>query len=380
MPYWRLSNFYFFYFASLGVLVPFWGLYLKDQGYSPLEIGQLMAVLMATKIVAPNIWGWIADHTGRHMQIVRLASLLSAVIFFGVFWSDGFYTLALVTGLFSFFWNASLPQVEAVTFSHLKAQIQRYSSIRLWGSVGFIIAVAALGQAVEWWSTALIPPAIFVLCIGIWLASLSVPEADVPSSPQHHANNILTILRRPEVAAFFVACFMMQASHGVYYSFYSIFLEQHGYSKSFIGGLWALGVIAEVLVFIGMHRLMERFGARRVLLASLLLAVLRWQLIGVFPEQVAIMLLAQTLHAATFGSFHASAIHLVHHYFPGRFQGRGQALYSSLSFGAGGAMGSLFGGYLWASLGGEWIFSMASLMALLGVFAAYRWVDRARQY
>jgi PPP family 3-phenylpropionic acid transporter len=110
------------------------------------------------------------------------------------------------------------------------------------------------------------------------------------------------------------------------------------------------------------------------------LAVLRWQLIGVFPEQVAIMLLAQTLHAATFGSFHASAIHLVHHYFPGRFQGRGQALYSSLSFGAGGAMGSLFGGYLWASLGGEWIFSMASLMALLGVFAAYRWVDRARQY
>ncbi|NNF97645.1 MAG: MFS transporter, partial [Halobacteria archaeon] len=62
MPYWRLSGFYFFYFASLGALLPYWGLYLKSQGYDITAIGDLMAIIMATKIISPNIWGWIADH------------------------------------------------------------------------------------------------------------------------------------------------------------------------------------------------------------------------------------------------------------------------------------------------------------------------------
>jgi PPP family 3-phenylpropionic acid transporter len=379
MPYWRLSVFYFFYFASLGVLVPFWALYLKDLGYSPLDIGGLMAVLMATKVIAPNIWGWIADQTGKGMFIVRLASLLSIATFLGVFWVRGFWPLALTIMLFSFFWNASLPQIEAITFSHLKERIQRYSSIRLWGSVGFVIAVAMVGQAVEWWGTALVPWLILALYVAIWFSSLSVPEADsVPR--QLCASSLFAVLRHPEVLAFFVACFMMQASHGVYYSFYSIYLEQNDYSKTLIGALWAIGVVAEVLVFIVMHRIMARFGARRVLIVSLLLAVLRWQLTGLFPDQIAIMLLAQMLHAGTFGAFHASAIHLVHHYFPGGFRCRGQALYSSLSFGAGGALGSMLSGYLWEDMGAGLTFSIASLAALLGVIAAWGWVDRQHRY
>jgi len=53
--YWRLSGFYFFYFASLGALVPYWGLYLRTLGFNVVEIGELIAIIMATKIVAPNI-------------------------------------------------------------------------------------------------------------------------------------------------------------------------------------------------------------------------------------------------------------------------------------------------------------------------------------
>ena len=149
MPYWRLSGFYFFYFASLGAMLPFWGLYLQDRGYSPAEIGELMAVIMVTKLIAPNIWGWIADHTGRRMPIVRLASLFSVICFIGVFFVEGYWALALVMMLFSFFWNASLPQFEAVTMSYLHERIQHYSRIRLWGSVGFILAVLALGFMLE---------------------------------------------------------------------------------------------------------------------------------------------------------------------------------------------------------------------------------------
>jgi PPP family 3-phenylpropionic acid transporter len=379
MPYWRLSSFYFFYFASLGALVPFWGLFLREQGFGALEIGQLMAIIMATKIVAPNIWGWIADHTGRRVHIVQLASLLALLVFLGVFFAHGFWTLALVMTLFSFFWNASIPQMEAVTFNHLGPRVHRYSTIRLWGSIGFIITVTVLGQALEWTDTSLVPQVVLVLYLGIWLSSLMVPEYQ-GGRPTDHAGRIWGLLKRPEVMAFFFACFMLQASHGAYYAFYSIYLQDQGYSKTLIGGLWALGVIIEVLMFLIMHRLLQRFGARRVLIASLALAVVRWLLIGVFPEQLWILVFAQLLHAATFGTFHASSIHLVHHYFTGRFQVRGQGLYSSLSYGAGGALGALVSGYLWSGAGSLSTFAVASGMALLGTLAAWAWVDREHRF
>jgi PPP family 3-phenylpropionic acid transporter len=377
MPYWRLSGFYLFYFASLGALLPFWGLYLQDRGFSPAQIGELMAVLMGTKVIAPNVWGWIADHTGRRMSIVRLASLLSVVCFAGVFLADGFWPLALVMMLFSFFWNASLPQFEAVTLSYLGKRIREYSRIRLWGSVGFILTVAGLGQFVDRLGIGLVPQVVLALYLGILLNSLVVPERGA-SLPQHQQESILAVLKRPEILAFLVVCFLMQASHSAYYAFYSIFMERHGYTSSMIGQLWALGVIAEVLIFLIMHRLLERWGARLVLLCSLAIAALRWLLVGAAPDNLVLVLFAQTLHAATFGTFHAAAIHLVHHFFVGRHQGRGQALYSSVSFGAGGAVGSLSSGYLWTSISPGSIFYFSAGYAALAVFIAWRWIGVQR--
>ena len=142
MYYWRLSGFYFFYFASLGTLIPYWGLYLKSLGFSVVEIGELVAIIMATKIIAPNIWGWIADHSGNRMRIVRIACLLAMLSFAGVFLVKGYWMLALVMSVFSFFWNAALPQFEATTLNHLGDETYRYSSVRLWGSIGFVVAVA----------------------------------------------------------------------------------------------------------------------------------------------------------------------------------------------------------------------------------------------
>jgi PPP family 3-phenylpropionic acid transporter len=379
MPYWRLSSFYFFYFASLGALIPFWGLYLEDRGFSPLEIGELMAILMATKIVAPNLWGWIADHTGARLPVVRLASLLSPVIFAGVFAVQGFWSMGLVMSLFSFFWNASLPQMEAVTFNHLGSRIRRYATIRLWGSIGFIISVLALGATVERTGTGIVPALVLVLYAGIWLSSLAIPDTGHAQADQE-LGSVTRLLQRPEIAAFLISCLLMQASHGAFYAFYSIFLTEAGYSSAAVGGFWAWGVVLEVIVFLRMHWLLERFGARDVLLTSLGLAVLRWLLTGGFPGNPAVQVLAQSLHAATFGTFHASAIHLAHHYFRGRAQGRGQALYSSLSFGAGGAVGSLLSGMLWSSAGAAVTFGLSAVVAALGWITVWGWVDKERRF
>ncbi|WP_200255592.1 MFS transporter, partial [Thiococcus pfennigii] len=340
MPYWRLASFYFFYFGSLGALMPYWGLYLQERGFSALAIGQLVAILLATKIVAPNVWGWLADRQGRRMPIVRLASLLSAIAFLAVFVADGLAEMALVMVLFSFFWNASLPQMEAATFSHLGARVNRYASIRLWGSIGFILAVGLVGIGRQHLGNEVVPLVVLALYVGVWLSALAVPEGRAVVQAEE-SPSLAGLLRRPEIQAFLASGLLMQMSHGAYYAFYSIYLEEAGYGSLAIGGLWAWAVAIEVLVFLGMHRLLDVFGARRILLATFVLAVARWLLIGAFIAVPTVQILAQALHAATFGAFHAAAIHLAYHYFPGRTQGRGQALYNSASFGVGGAGGAL---------------------------------------
>jgi len=376
MPYWRLSNFYFFYFASLGALLPYWNPYLKTLGFSSFQIGFLMAIVMGTKIVAPNIWGWIADHTGRRMVIVRLASLLSAVCFAGVFLDSGFWWLVLIMATFSFFWNASLPQFEATTLNYLGSDTHRYNTIRMWGSIGFIVASIVLGWLIEWRGLALVPLMILLLFFTIWLSSLMVPEYS-HAHPHVDHEPLRKVLMRKEVIALLLSCLLIQASHGAYYAFYSIYLDTYGYSNSLIGQLWALGVLAEIILFIFMVRLMPRFGSRNLFLVALLLTALRWVLVSQFPESLLWLLIAQLLHGASFGVVHAVAIHLIHQFFTGKHQGRGQALYSSLSFGVGGALGSLLSGAFWQDIGGQNVFLLSAICAVLAFLVAI-WGVRER--
>ena len=372
-PYWRLSGFYFFYFASLGVLVPYWGLYLQWQGFSAQEIGQLTAIFLGTRIIAPNIWGWIADHHGHRMLIVRATSLAGTIAFSAILLNNSYAWIASVMLIFSIFWNATLPQFEANTLQHLGEQSHHYSKIRLWGSIGFIITVSALGILFEKISIELMPIALIITMMGIWLMSLTVPE----SASRHLSSDhqpLRDILKQPANLAFFAICFLILLSHGPYYTFYSIYLEQHGYSRMLIGQLWALGVIAEVIIFLYMHRFLPHFGLRFVLILSLILSTLRWLLIGFFPDNLTILLFAQLLHAASFGTFHAAAIAWVHQHFVGKNQSRGQALYSSVGFGAGGVLGSLLSGYLWVSPGPTATFFMAAMTTVVASLIALRWL------
>jgi PPP family 3-phenylpropionic acid transporter len=314
-PYWRLSGFYLAYFASLGALIPFWGLYLQDLGHDAAAIGELMALLLATKIIAPNLWAWLADRRGERIRIVRVASLAALVCFGGVFVSGGYLWLALVMVAFSFFWNASLPQFEALTLSHLARDPHRYGLVRVWGSVGFIISVLALGALFEVTGRGWLPWIVLGLFGLVWGVSLSVPDAGRPTE-EVRREPLLGVLRRPEVAALLGACLLMQASHGPYYAFFSIHLDQAGYGQQMIGALWALGVIAEIGIFLVAAPLLRRFTPRTLLLASLLLTALRWLLVGGLVEHLGWLLVAQLLHAASFGIYHAAAIQLVHRFFP----------------------------------------------------------------
>lgn len=373
VPYWRLSQYYLLYFGLLGALVPYWALYLKSIGFSSAEIGGLMSVIMLTKLVAPYLWGWVADRSGRRMGVVRVTSALAGLAFAGAFWATDYWWLGLVMLAFSFFWNAGLPQFEANTFNHLGTQAHRYSHIRIWGSVGFIIAVVGLGFLLERVDEFWLLPVLMSLFVALWLSTLLVPERG-NGQETVTAGSIWPVLAQPAVIALFGVCFLMQASHGPYYSFYSIYLEEAGYGRGLIGQLWALGVIAEVIVFLFTHRLVRRFGLRRLLIGALALAGMRWLMVAAFVESLPLLAAAQTLHAASFGIYHAAAIQLVHRAFPGTLQGRGQALYSSLSFGAGGSLGIFLAGRGWDALGGPVIYVGAALACFLAIGVAWRWV------
>lgn len=372
-PYWRLSGFYFFYFASLGVIVPYWGLYLQGQGFSAQEIGELTAIFLGTRIIAPNLWGWIADHYGHRMRIVRAAAFTSILVFSAILLNNDYVWIASVMIVFSLFWNATLPQFEANTLEHLGEQSQQYSKIRLWGSIGFIISVSVLGTLFDRIGTNAMPFALLITMTGIWLISLTVPES---TTQRKHADQptLLHILKQPQIVAFFIICFLCLLSHGPYYTFYTIYLEQHGYSKILIGQLWAIGVVAEIGVFLFIHRWLPQYGIRYVLVISLMLSTVRWLLIGFFPDNLTILLGAQLLHAASFGAFHAAAIAWVHQNFIGKNQSRGQALYSSIGFGAGGVFGSLISGYLWVSPGPSATFIIAAIATTLAAMIAVKWL------
>ncbi|AJO79942.1 MFS transporter [Pseudomonas sp. MRSN 12121] len=364
LPYWRLSSFYLFYFALLGSTAPFLALYFDHLGFSSARIGELVAIPMLMRCVAPNLWGWLGDYTGRRLAIVRFGAVCTLLSFSLIFLDKSYVWLALVMALHAFFWHAVLPQFEVITLAHLQGQTARYSQIRLWGSVGFILTVVALGRLFEWLSLDIYPAALVLIMAGIVLSSAWVPNAQ-PANPGSRAaaGGFLDQLRSPGVLAFYACVALMQMSHGPYYTFLTLHLEHLGYSRGLIGLLWALGVVAEVLIFLAMSWILSRFSVRRVLLASFLLAALRWLLLGAFAEYLWVLLFAQVLHAATFGSFHAAAIHFVQRSFGARQQGQGQALYAALA-GTGGALGALYAGYSWNALGATLTFSIASLAAL----------------
>lgn len=368
LPYWRLSGFYFFYFALLGGTAPFLALYFDHLGFSPARIGELIAIPMLMRCLAPNLWGWLGDHTGQRLLIVRFGALCTLVCFAGIFFSQSYAWLALIMATHAFFWHAVLPQFEVITLAHLREQAARYSQIRLWGSIGFIVAVVGLGLLFEWLSLDAYPAALLVIMAGIVVSSFWVPNAQPVLRPSTlESEGFVRQLRRPGILAFYLSVGLMQLSNGPYYTFLTLHLEGVGYSRGTIGLFWALGVVAEILLFLVMARLLQRYSLRAVLLASFLITAVRWLLLGSLPQYLPVLLLAQCMHAATFGAFHAACIHFVQRSFADRQQGQAQALYVSLA-GIGGALGALYAGYSWKGLGPAWTFAIASLVALLAAF------------
>ncbi|WP_459818857.1 MFS transporter [Galenea microaerophila] len=364
----RLSTVYFFYFAGLGALIPYISLYFQHLGFSPIQIGVLMGVLIGTKVIAPNLWGWLADKTHKLAIWIQISSFLAFITLAGLGILNTFSTLLWIVLLFSFFWHATLPLFEAYTFKTLGALKAAYGRVRLWGSIGFIVAVLLFGWVIEHWGVTVFPGLLVSILALTFVSTLWVYEpanALHQTEPTQQSIPIWQVVRQPWILYLLGASFLIQFSHGAYYSFYSIYLTEAGYSKPLIAWLWALGVLAEIGIFFYMPRLLHRWSAWTLLKFALLLTAIRWWVIAEGVDHLSLLLFAQTLHAASYGLFHAGAIFLIDQHFSRHHQARGQAIYASISHGLGGGLGMLMAGVWWTHFGGEMTYLINAAIAAL---------------
>ena len=371
LPYWRLAGVYFFYFAYIGAFAPYFSLYLSASGVAAAGIGVIMALPQLVRIFAPHLWGWLADRSRRRLRVARIGTVAGTVVYCGLFAARGFESLFAIVFLMSFFLSAALPLVEVTTLTHLGEHTTQYGRIRVWGSIGFIAAVLIVGYVLDWLPIGALLWIMLAILIGAAVLLMLVPEAPHAEHPHDHTP-IAHVLRQPQVVALMVACALMAVAHGPYYTFYSIYLVGYGYTKGAVGWLWALGVICEIAIFFWMSHLFRAYTLRDVLIASFALTAVRFVIIAWWADSLLLLLLAQTLHAASFGSFHAAALGYVHRFFRGRNQARGQAIYTSLTFGLGGTLGGLYAGYAWERLGAGLTFSGAALCAFAGMLILWR--------
>lgn len=361
--YWRLACVYAAYFAVLGAMVPYWSLYLHARDFNPAQIGILLAIPTLTKIIVPNLWGYIADKSGQYKSIIVLGALGALLAFSGIYWAQSFAAIIVVMTLYSAFWNAILPQFEALTLHSLAHQPQGYSRIRLWGSLGFITLVLGLGWLFDHLSVLNLPIILTILIVILCVVCLGLPRLELHRTVAA-SHTLKSVMALSHVRRFFLATLLYQASHGIYYGFYSIYLHQHGYSASVIGALWTLGVAAEIVLFWWIPNVLPRLNLARTAQLCMAVAALRWTLIGFTVDYWPCLILLQLLHAVTFGLFHASSVQFIRQSFGPTLQGQGQALYGAIGYGAGGALGLWLCGVLW-QLGAQWAFVFAVSCAVL---------------
>jgi PPP family 3-phenylpropionic acid transporter len=387
VPYWRLSGFYGLYFALIGCIMPFWGLFLQEKAFDATDIGILLALFSGVRIFAPNIWASIShlvENFISSIQLLRLGGVMMLVCFVAIYWATEFWHYALIMLVYGFFWSAILPQYEILTLNHTKNDLDAYGSIRLWGSIGFIVLVSLLGWALDFISLNYLPAIMLVLMLAIVFNSFVLPPAlkeiepfgqvaedqNVDSLSAFSSDRIRSGINWGLIS-FLVITVLIQISHGPYYVFFSIYLQQLDYSHWMIGLLWSLGVFSEIIIFWKIAVFMRRWSLRELVILSLLLTAVRWLMTAYFADNGFILIVSQCLHAFSFGLLHVVSIKYIAIFYPGKQQLHGQALYSGLGFGLGGALGAYLAGLGWAAYGAVWVFVAAAIIALITGFMAY---------
>jgi len=360
----RFGLAYFFFFALLGVWVPYLAVHLDILGFDAKIIGAVFSIFLGTRVIAPYL---LQPALKRGTDVYYLLCLcllvaLSSSLFLYI--SVDLWAIISATLLFSLCWNAALPLLETYCLSSVGADPGLYGRIRIGGSVGFVVASMLGGIVLAPFDATSFPlgaTVVLALCVlSVWW----LPRVKAAGEAK---TMFMTRRQWRATAVFFVSCFMLQVSHGVYYAFFTPLLALNDYGELAISSLWSIAVVSEVFVFMMASVLFKRFSVEWVLAAGLLVSALRWWLTPLIAEEISYLYLAQLLHGISFGASHAAAMIWLSKNLQSSATIAAQALYSALCFGLGGALGSSFGGFLW-DIEPIYSYYFAAFVSLFGFF------------
>lgn len=354
---------YFLYFGVMGVFLPYFNLYCYHLKFSGFQIGVLSAIRSIALVLFPLVWGGLADRFHIRRPIYIFCSFISTAIWAFYLYTTDFWAMLLITIFYGVFYSPIISFLEAFTMDVLGTEKKSYGKMRGWGTIAFIMTVLLMGKVIDIYSIEIIIILIFYGSMAQALISIKIPDIQIKKQTSF-SSNAKVLLKRPVIVFLFCA-FLMLVSHGTYYGFYSIHLENLGYGKTFIGISWALASIAEIVVMIKSDIIFKRFSTDNVLFFSFMVAVLRW--LGLFfTTSPVIILFLQILHAVTYGTFHVSSILYIDSLTPDEGKTLGQAVNNAVTYGLGLMVGFFINGFLFETLGTFTLFMVSSFIALVG--------------
>lgn len=364
---WRLAGFYAAAFLTIGVFMPFWPPFLEDRGLGPEEIGFLLGLATASKVLGSPFFAHLSDRFGsrRRLMIGIALAALAAFVFYAE--ATTFETLmlgAIFTGLT---FPALLPLGENTTLMAARIKHFDYGRVRLWGSIAFIIASSAGGLWVDHAGVVAIPWLVIGGMALLVISCLMIPDIRVTPARQGW-RSFRGLLGNRTFVLFMLTAGLIQCSHAAFYGFSTLHWRAAGLSESTIGLLWAESVAAEVVLFSFSGAIVRRVGITRLFAYAAIIGVVRWSVTAAGTDLM-VLALVQALHAATFGATHLAAMHFIQRAIPESVSATAQGLYSAIVMGLMLAITMAATGALYAAIGGGAFFAMA-VMCLGGLICA----------
>ncbi|UPY37715.1 MFS transporter [Sediminicoccus sp. KRV36] len=345
-------------FAGFGAMMPFLPAILAEGGLTASQVGTVLAAGSLVRLVAAPLSGKLADRVPDVRRLLALAALLAAASALGFGLAAGFALLLAVQLLHSIATSPIVPLSDALAVAAVRSGGFDYARVRSVGSITFMLGAMAAGLAAEWAGPGV---AAWMLAAGLlwtaWAAQrlpAPAPRAEAPPG-QPESSSLWAPLAEPVFRWVLPIAALIQGSHAVYYAFSTLHWQAAGLSTGFIGLLWALGVLAEILLFLFGRPVVERLGVRGLALLAAGAGVLRWSVTAITSDPWALVGI-QLLHGLTFGAMHLAAMRALLG-LPAGLSGRAQTLLAS-------AISASTGGLIWAS---GWLYAVAGGGAFLAM-------------
>jgi PPP family 3-phenylpropionic acid transporter len=367
MTAFRLSLFYAAYFAMIGIMMPFWPVWLEAKGLTPANIGLVIGSATFVRVFFNPLVAHVADRRGTRQPIMALMAVFAVIFFSFFFVTDNFWPILLVTILFSSCWGAMQPLGESLTMLSAKENGFEYGRVRLWGSLAFIATAIIAGRVLSDTTPDAIMVMIFASVVLMFAVTLFLPNMRT-SKATGSSFPIAPLLRNKAFLLVLIAAALIQSSHAVYYGFGTIHWQKSGISDTVIGVLWAEGVIAEVILFSMGAAVLRYTGPMRLIILGGVAGILRWVGTGLDDSLPALFIL-QALHGLTFGATHLGVIYFISDKVPEELSATALSLYSAVVMGLAMGLMVMASGQLYGVLGGQAYFVVAVMAAIGGLLA-----------